>query len=120
MVKNYLIILLVIICGGMNSCNQNKPLTARSSEYVEVDSLPGSAPYLTKADKGNIVLSWIRNINDSTAMLCYAKSLDAGQHFGEPVSIAPSMNIQAHSENLPKVIFKPSGEIMAIWAVGNS
>src|SRR6185503_12141730 len=46
------------------------------------------------------------------------KSLDNKQ-FNEPVIIPNSNNIQPHGENLPKIIFKPSGEIIALWGAAN-
>lgn len=57
-------------------------------------------------------------VNDSTAVFCYAISND-GKAFGKPVVIPGSDNIQPHGENLPKIIFKPSGEIIALWGTAN-
>jgi hypothetical protein len=51
-------------------------------------------------------------------LLCYATSND-GKTFGAPVVIPNSNNIQPHGENLPKIIFKPSGEIIALWGAAN-
>jgi hypothetical protein len=81
---------------------------------MQADSLPGACPYLTKDTKGNTVLSWVRSINDSDAVFCYAVSKD-GRSFESPVAIPGSNNIEVHSENLPKIIFKPNGEIIACW-----
>ena len=84
------------------------------SQAVQVDSMPGQCPYLTKDSKGNTVLSWVRMSEDSTFSFCYAVSQD-GKTFDAPVVIPNSGNIQPHGENLPKIIFKPSGEIIALW-----
>ena len=80
---------------------------------MQIDSLPGSCPYLTKDNKGNIYLSWVRMMDDSSASFCYAVSDRWGKSFGKTLVIPSSSNIQPHSENLPKIIVKPSGEIMA-------
>ena len=114
-------ILFSIVCSfGIFSCEQNKPFTeVTSSAAVQVDSLPGTCPYLTKDNKGNTVLSWVRDLNDSSSIFCYAVSADGGQTFGKPIIIPSSTNVHPHSENLPKVIFKPSGEVVAVWGVSN-
>lgn len=79
-----------------------------------------SCPYLTSDDKGNIVLSWVKELNDSMAVMCYAVSEDKGKTFGESIEISSSNDIHPHGENLPKIIFKPKGEIIAMWGVNNS
>jgi hypothetical protein len=85
------------------------------SKEQSVDMLPGSSPYLTKDDHGNIVLSWVKQLSDSTAVLCY--SVLDGRN--KTVEIPASTNIHAHAENLPKIIFKPSGDIIAVWGARN-
>lgn len=74
-----------------------------------------SCPYLTKDHKGNIVLSWVQHVNDSSALMCYAVSTDKGKSFRDTVIIPVSNNIRPHAENMPKIIFKPNGEIIAMW-----
>jgi len=94
-----------------------KPLV-NASEAIQIDKSPGECPYLTKDNQGNTVLSWIRLINDSTTAFCYAIKKD-GKEFAAPVVIPNSGNIQPHGENMPKIIFKPSGEIIALWGARN-
>ena len=86
-----------------------------SSAEQSVDVLPGSSPWLTKDHNGNTVLSWVRKTSDSTAVLCY--SVLDGEN--KTIEIPTSTNIHAHAENLPKVIFKYSGDILAIWGSRN-
>ncbi len=83
-----------------------------------LDSTPGQCPYLARDTKGNTVISWVRMINDSTTAFCYTVSED-GKTFHEPIVVPGSGHIQPHGENLPKIIFKPSGEIIALWGSGN-
>jgi hypothetical protein len=90
-----------------------KSVTTTSEQSVDV--FPGSSPYLTKDNHGNTVLSWVKQLNDSSAVLCYAV-LDG---LDKTIEIAASKNIHAHAENLPKIIFKPSGDIVAVWGARN-
>lgn len=100
------------------SCNTSDSAITAGREAL-VDSLPGQCPYLTKDTQGNVVLSWVQMSNDSSSAFCYAVSKDGGLSFGKPITIPSSHNIEPHSENLPKIIFKPSGEIIALWGAAN-
>src|SRR3954454_1256526 len=112
---------LLLICFVLFSAcsNQNHFAALTTGLEQSVDSLPGQCPYLTKDNKGNAVLSWVRMMNDSSAVFCYAVSADGGKSFGNTVTIPSSTNIQPHGENLPKIIFKPSGEILALWGAAH-
>jgi len=114
----YSIILLVVFL--FLSCNNDKNISAvKPGKPILVDSLPGSCPFLTKDDRGNILLSWVRTNKDSSAVFCYSLSADGGQSFGKTRMLPSSSNIQPHSENLPKIIVRPSGEFMALWGAAN-
>lgn len=115
--KHILTITILTLC--FVACNNSKPKAlVAAAQAIQIDDSPGECPYLTKDNKGNTVLSWVRMINDSTTQLCFATCTD-GKSFAKPVLVANSSNIQPHGENLPKVIFKPSGEIIALWGAGN-
>ena len=105
---------VAVACG-----NVQKPGRITAGTAIQLDSLPGNCPYLTKDNKGNPVLSWAREINDSTSVFCYAVTADGGQTFRNVVTIPSTDNLQPHSENLPKIVFKPSGEIIALWGASN-
>ena len=111
---------VILLAAFALACNSRKPEHASiaAGAAVQIDAQPGACPYLTKDNKGNTVLSWVRMINDSTTAFCYATSTD-GKIFSAPVIIPNSSNIQPHGENLPKIIFKPSGEIIALWGAAN-
>src|SRR6476660_1445447 len=115
--KNILTIAAISFCFFACNNRQAKSLVA-ISEAVQIDNIPGECPFLAKDNKGNTVLSWVRIVNDSTRALCYATS-DDGKTFSKPVVVPGSGNVQVHGENPPKVIFKPSGEIVALWGAGN-
>lgn len=84
------------------------------SSAMSIDSLPGSSPHFTAGTSGNPVISWVRHVTDSTAVLCYSYLKN-----GEVIEVTPSTNIHPHGENIPKVIVKPSGEVIAIWGADN-
>ena len=115
--KYLIVIILAIYCTG---CFNNAPKQAIVAEQaIQIDTMPGQCPFLTKDEKGNTVISWVRMINDSTSAFCYAVCKD-GKRFGAPIVIPRSSNIQPHGENLPKIIFKPSHEIIALWGASNA
>jgi hypothetical protein len=118
--KKFLIAVSFFIPFLFYSCKQ-QPASLNIAIFpaVQIDKLPGTSPYLAKDHKGNLVLSWVRTLTDSSAIFCYSISTDGGRTFGKTVIIPPSTTVHPHSENLPKVIFKPSGEIIAVWGISN-
>ena len=93
--------------------------TITASQETIIDTTPGSCPYLTKDNKNNIVLSWIKQVDTATSIFCYAVSQDEGKTFSKAIEIPGSTNVHPHGENMPKVIFKPTGEIIAVWGAAN-
>jgi hypothetical protein len=116
-VKNFITIVLIFSLWACN--NDESSLAIIPGEATLVDTLPGRCPYLTNDAEGNIVISWVRTNIDSGSVFCYAVSADKGHSFGKTIVIPSSDNIQPHSENLPKIVFKPSGEIIALWGAAN-
>jgi hypothetical protein len=79
-----------------------------------------SGPSLTKDPQGNPVLSWVQQQDSAeTYLLCYAISSDSGQSFGKPKTIPTTKGIYPHDENLSKLVFRPNGDIIAMFAVSN-
>jgi len=119
--KKTIFLLLVSAVFLLLACNNSqKQITINASNAVLADSSEASCPWLTKDNNGNLVLSWIRKIDSSTSVFCYAISKDQGKTFGKSIVIPGSSNIHPHGENMPKIIFKPSGEIIAAWASSNA
>jgi hypothetical protein len=110
----YLLILSLFI----SACSGRSEKLITASESIQADKAPGECPFLTKDNKGNAVLSWVRIIDDSTTAFCYAITTD-GTTFSDPVVIPNSNDIQPHGENMPRIIFKPSGEIIALWGAAH-
>ncbi len=111
--KTILYIIAVLIA---TSCNQSSESNIDLTS-TPIDSLSASCPVATTDDHGNFVLSWVRRNQDSTLNLCYAVS--NGDVFDKTIVIPGTQKIHPHNENLPKLIFKPSGEIIAIWGASN-
>lgn len=115
--KKYTLISFVVLL--ILSCNNKQVKVVEFSEPVQLDDQPGACANTTLDASGNMVISWVRSEKDSSHIFCYAVSEDNGRSFGKPVIIPPTNKVHPHNENLPKVIFKPSGEIMAIWGTSN-
>jgi hypothetical protein len=114
--KIYSLLPLLII--AFTSCKQSVN-PADNFTAVKMDSAPGSCPYLTRDHNNNVVLSWVKQTHDSAFAFTYAVSVNGGQSFQSPIVIPSSNNVFPHSENIPKIIFKPSGEIIAVWGASN-
>jgi hypothetical protein len=92
-----------------------------SSEETANNKTPietASCPYLTKNGRGEIVLSWVRTLKDES-VLYYATSKNKGLSFQDTVEVFPSKGLAPHGENLPKVVSKADGEIIAVWGTKN-
>lgn len=99
------------------SCQVTPPRTSTATA-VSGDSAISSCSYLTKDNKGNFVLSWIKqDSSNGTGTMYYAISTDSGQSFGKPEIIPPSKGVEPHGENMPKIIFKKNGEALAVFGV---
>jgi hypothetical protein len=108
---------IIFLCIAAFACAHRQSVESEQTKLV--DAGPSQCPYLTKDNQSNTVLSWVRMVNDSITSLCYAITKD-GLEFSAPVVIPKSSNIQPHAENLPKVVFKPSGEIIAVWGAASN
>lgn len=85
------------------SCKPQQPSEHRISKGDKA-----ACPYLTTDAKGNAVLSWV----EGEAL--YFAVADNDQ-FGAPVSVASAQHIQPHAENLPKMLFRPNGQVIAMF-----
>jgi hypothetical protein len=119
-VKKILFLILVSLAFLFQSCfNSEKKTGIIASNEMQMGTAEGSCPYLTKDNKGNIVLSWIKKTDTATNIFSYAVSTDNGKTFGKVIEIPGSENVHPHGENMPKIVFKPSGEIIVVWGAWN-
>lgn len=114
--KSFLFLLIGgMICGScklVSMHNEDIPLLADSSE--------SSCPHISvTAVQNQLVLSWIRTTGPSAYAVCYAVSTDNSSTFGKTIQVPGTEHVQPHGENMPKIIFKPGGGIIAAWAVAN-
>lgn len=105
-------IILSIICTV--ACNNRQ-------DKIQVLSHSGqdaSCPYVILTTDGKTVISWVETQNGAdTGTLFYAVSTDKGQTFSEALPVPTANGILPHAENMPKMVFKPDGEIIAIYGV---
>ena len=108
--KGISLLIVTIIAVLLSSCKtEDKKQSITTTQETNIDTANGSCPYLTKDNKGNIVLSWIKQVDTATSVFCFAVSPDEGKTFNKAIEIQASTNVHPHGENMPKVIFKPSG-----------
>ena len=116
------IFIVSVLISFLFSCTNNKH--EEKEECVEKTistdtTAETTCPFLTSDNNGNIVMSYIKEKNDTVAVICYAISKDKGCSFGGPIEIPASKLVHPSAENLPKMAFKPNGEIIAVWGVDN-
>lgn len=105
-------IILLAICNV--ACN-------RSGKKIQILSHPtqdASCPYVTITTDGRTVISWVEAPQGAdTGTLYYAVSADEGNTFSAAMRVLTANGILPHAENMPKMVFKPDGEIIAIYGV---
>jgi hypothetical protein len=90
------------------SCKPQQP-----SEHLISVGDKAACPYLTTDAKGNAVLSWVEADARGEGQLYFAVA--DKEQFGAPVSVSAAQHIQPHAENLPKIIFRPNGQAIAMF-----
>ncbi|MBO9730519.1 MAG: exo-alpha-sialidase [Chitinophaga sp.] len=99
------------------SCHRNEV----QPEAVVVVSHTGrdaSCPYVTRDAAMRPVISWVeKDSSTDTGLMYYAVSNDNGHTFSEPVVIPTTTGVFPHDENLPKLLFKPGGNMIAMFGV---
>jgi len=111
-------VLITFLFSCTNTKNEEKEECVEKTICTDTTA-ETTCPFLTTDNNGNIVMSYIKEKNDTLAVICYAISTDKGYSFGEPIEIPASKDVHPSAENLPKMAFKPNGEIIAVWGVDN-
>ena len=119
MKKNLFLALLGLGLIFQSCLDSDSKINIAASGSLQIDTAQGSCPYLTKDEKGNLVLSWIKKTGSEKSVYCFAMSKDQGKTFGKAIEIPGSDNIHPHGENLPKIVFGKNGEIVAAWGTAN-
>ena len=75
--------------------------------------------YLTKNHKGLPVISWTeQDTTENKQNYFYFSALDPSKNdFGHKVSIPITQNASLHTEGMPKIAFKKTGDIIAVYQV---
>ena len=93
------------------ACDTKTTSFSGGKELVLSDtSRDASCTYMTRNAQGQIVVSWVEN-----DQLYYAVSPDEGVTFSKGKLIPTTSGIQAHAENMPKMVFRPNGEVIAMY-----
>ena len=65
-----LLLILLCIVGLLSCAEHDRQVEVVSRPAIQVDSLQGTSPHLTKDHKGRMVLSWVREFTDSSSVFC--------------------------------------------------
>ncbi|MFD2885205.1 sialidase/neuraminidase family protein [Chitinophaga cymbidii] len=86
-------------------------------EQVLSDTLrDASCAYMTRDTSGALVVSWVEQDEGvETGTFYYAVSADEGKSFSAAKKVATATGIQPHAENLPKILFRPNGEVIVMF-----
>ncbi|MBW8685447.1 sialidase family protein [Chitinophaga rhizophila] len=105
------IISIAIVTAGCNSGDKHEQLLSNATQDA-------SCPFMTTTPDGHTVISWVETAKGAdTGTLYYAVSADKGRTFSAPRRVATANGILPHAENMPKMVFKPDGEVIAIYGV---
>jgi hypothetical protein len=116
--KSALKILFVVLV--VVGCATPPEKEAQTAYRISAQDHKSSCPYLTQDHQGNPVLCWVEAQDSSqNYLLTYAVSGDAGKTFSAPRTIPTTKGIYPHDENLSKILFKPNGDMMVMFAVSN-
>ncbi len=119
--KKTILLLLIPLAFISQSCfNTEKKINISTAKEMQIDGDEGSCPYVTKDGKGNIVISWIKKMDSVSFVYCYSIFNNKEKKFEKVIEVPGSQNVFPHEENMPKIIFKPSGEIVAVWGGANT
>lgn len=119
MMKGFLYsVLFTLIFSCKTNEHNTKALIPLDLGISKDSAFSGSCPYLFKSGDSTVLISWVRDVSDSQAVVCYAIAKN-GIDFGPTVVVAGSENVHPHGENLPKVITTPDGKILATWGASN-
>lgn len=86
-------------------------------EQVLSDTLRNaSCAYMTRDTSGALVVSWVEQDEGvETGTFYYAVSADEGKSFSAAKKVGTATGIQPHAENLPKILFRPNGEVIVMF-----
>ena len=118
--KNKLFLIFVMTLFSLQKSNsQTMPTSAIPISTATGTVTVTTCPFITSDAKGNVVMSFGKEIKGKDAVLCYSFFDEKANKFGQPIEIPSSKGVELHGENAPKIVFKPNGEIIAVWGIDN-
>lgn len=118
MTNKYPQLVIFVLLISLNTWAQ-KP-TASPVPISNEKGIQTSCPFFTKNQKGVPVMSFIKKDKAKESLLCFSEFDISKNKFKKPILIEASRGLDLHPENAPKIIYKPKGEILAIWGVSNA
>ncbi|KGO97329.1 hypothetical protein Q767_01645 [Flavobacterium enshiense DK69] len=100
--------------------NSNSQIKETETKYISSENgSTTSCPFFTSDRKGRTVMTYGKETTGKDAVLNYAVFNAKTKSFGAPIEIPSSKGVELHGENMPKMVFKPNGEIIAVWGIDN-
>ncbi|HVI46572.1 MAG TPA: sialidase family protein [Chitinophaga sp.] len=106
----------MLMLTGIWSCqhSNNEP----ADKVLSRTGTDASCPYITRDAAGRPVISWVeKDTTADTGVMVYAVSNNNGYTFSSPVEIPATRGVLPHAENLPKLLFRPGGIVIALFGV---
>ncbi|WP_128543374.1 sialidase family protein [Larkinella soli] len=103
-------LLALVLLGQASGLLRAKPIFADTTRSFAV-------PTLTNTPKGTVALSWTETDPAGQMAFYWAESADQGQTFGAKKLIFAGQGIGNSRLMRPKVLFRPDGSVMAVFAL---
>lgn len=100
--------------------HSNSQIREAETKYISSENgTTTTCPFFTSDRKGHTVMTFGKETKGTDAVLNYMVFNARTKSFGAPIEIPPSKGVELHGENMPKMLFKPNGEIIAVWGIDN-
>lgn len=109
--NKYIVILLLAFIWSCSAPQNNKTAIAVAEDEAT------ESPYLTLDTDGNPVLSWVKERDNNESVMYFSVLKDG--ILEKNIELEVSKGVQPHGENLPKMIYKPNGDIIVAWGAAN-
>jgi hypothetical protein len=99
----------ILLAGLLSACHP------KDTEHV-LSQGDASCAFISSTADGRQVISWVETAPGAdTGMLYFA--VQEGDTFSTPHAVTPANNVLPHAENMPKLVFKPGGEVIAMYGI---
>lgn len=116
----FIILIFPLLFTSCHEASKKVSAVSDAATAVMPSAVNTSCPYLTHDAAGRPVLSWIAGADSGRGpQLYYAVYSDSTQAFGAPQLVSSSSHLEPHGENMPKIIYQPNGNMLAVYGVKN-